>query len=201
MMNFRRPIILAAPILACLAFPAFAEERDDDDADDAPQVTAFTKRATSNDCACPKAGMWKAQNLEGWMKCTGPVNISQKLDPVKDRGTIWILDEQCDSIFSEASRKQDEDILMERDPDSCKFTGVVSGQTNGVTMVIDVFWPDAGETFIKGDMHSKPNFQGMTCEYYRPYEITFEDGLTEAEIAERKPKMLKKLKAYRDKQK
>lgn len=176
---------------ACVAFPAAADEMSKDE-----------KRSSSgaaSDCACPLEGVWNAQNLEGWMKCTGPVNINQTLDPVKDKGTIWILDEQCSSIFSEASRKQDEDILMEREKDSCKFRGTVSGQANGVEMVIDVKWPTAAEKFIKGDMYSNPTFPAMSCEYYRPYEITFDDPIPESEYADRKKKMLKKLEAARKK--
>ena len=164
-----------------------------DDEKEKKEESKIERVAREGDCACPKEGNWNAQNHKGWMNCTGPVNIKQTLQPVKDRGTIWVLDEKCDKIFSEASNKKDEDIYMEREADSCKWVGVVSGQTNGVTMVIDVRWPSASETFIEGDMHSKPNFQGMTCEYYRPYEIEFDEPLGEEIYDKRKEKMLKKL--------
>jgi hypothetical protein len=191
-MNRLRQAFVIFPLAACVALPAAAEEAE-------RKMEVKTVRAESSGaCACPKEGLWKAQNLEGWMNCTGPVNMKQKLKPVKDEGTIWVLDEKCSSIFSEASRKKDEDILMVRKQDSCEFTGTVSGDANGVQMVIDVNWPNAGEKFIEGDMHSKPSFQGMTCEYYRPYEISFGDSVPADEYDDRKAKMLKKLEKLRE---
>ncbi len=200
-MNLRRHAIFVLPLIASIGFAAAADDnRDGDEArksGDADKKVEVARSGSDDSCACPKEGNWNAQNLKGWMNCTGPVTIKQTLDPVKDKGTIWVLDEQCSSIFSEASRKQDEDILMERKKDSCAWTGTVSGAANGVQMVIDVDWPTAGEKFIKGDMYSKPNFQGMTCEYYRPYEITFDDNIPEGEYAARRAKMLKKLEKVR----
>lgn len=184
-MNRRRRTLLLTLFVASAAFPANADEIRE------------TRKADS--CSCPKEGAWKAQNLKGWMNCTGPVNIKQTLAPVKDEGTIWVLDEKCTSIFSEASRKQDEDILMNRKEDSCDFSGTVSGDANGVQMVIDVNWPRPGEVYIEGDMSSKPSFQGMTCEYYRPYQIRFDEKIPEGDYADRKKKMLKKLEKIRAK--
>jgi hypothetical protein len=38
------------------------------------------------------------------MDCTGPVNFKRKLKPVKDKGTIFIEEEDCSSLFGEASK-------------------------------------------------------------------------------------------------
>lgn len=177
---------LVIPFMAIVGLPAVAQE--------AGEVRTSGSGA---ECACPKEGNWNAQNLEGWMNCTGPMNIKRTLEEVKDEGTIWILDEDCESIFSEASRKKDEDILMERGED-CTFKGVVNGEEDGMKMVIDFIWTTADEEIIKGEMHSNPSLQGMMCEYWRPYEITFDEALSEDEYPKRRKKMYEKLEKIRN---
>lgn len=152
----------------------------------------------ASDCFCPKEGRWKAQNLEGYMNCTGPFNIKRKLKPVKDKGTMWVLDDDCASVFGEASRKKDEDSLMEREEDGCGFEGTIEGEEEGVEMVIDITWTLESDEFLKGEMSSETSQMGITCEYYRPFEISFDEALSEAEYIKLKPKMEKKLKKVRE---
>ena len=148
-------------------------------------------------CTCPKEGDWKVQNLEGWMNCTGPINVKRKMKEVKDEGTIWILgEESCSSLFGEASQKKDEDVIMEK-TDACTYSGAINGEEDGVKMVIDVLWTLEGDDLIKGEMHSKPSFQGMFCEYYRPFEITFDKPISEEAYEKRRKKMQKKLDKIR----
>ena len=148
-------------------------------------------------CSCPKEGEWKVQNLEGWMNCTGPVNIKRSLKPVKDDGTIWVLgEESCKRLFGEASDKRNEDMLMKQE-DACHYKGTINGDENGVAMVINVSWTLDGSEFIKGEMHSKPSLQGMMCEYYRPFEITFDRKIPEEDYEKRKKKMRKKVEKIR----
>ena len=151
-------------------------------------------RATKSaaQCACPKEGIWKVQNLEGWMDCTGPVNLKQTLKEVKDDGTVWILEEDCSRVFGEASRKKDEDVVMTRN-ESCGYAGRINGEENGVNMSINVTWTIEGEEFISGEMHAKPSLQGMTCEYFRPFEIKFDESIPSDDYEKRRQKMLKKL--------
>jgi hypothetical protein len=149
-----------------------------------------------SECVCPKEGRWKAQNLEGWMNCTGPVNIKRKLDEVKDKGTIWVLDNDCASLFAEASRKRDEDVLMAR-TEGCGYQGTINGEENGVNMVIEIVWTAESDTFIKGEMHSNPSLQGMLCEYYRPFELSFDEPIGANEYAKLKQQMEKKLDKVR----
>jgi hypothetical protein len=165
-------------------------------------VTAFFSQLAESrersDCACPKEGRWKAQNLEGYMNCTGPFNIKRKLKPVKDQGTIWVLENDCSSVFGEASQKKDEDSLMERVDGDCGFAGTIEGEEEGVDMVIDINWTLEDDEFIKGEMSSETSQMGITCEYYRPFEIAFDEALSEKEYAKLKPKMEKKLKKVRE---
>ena len=165
----------------------------------AAQQTQVRSKSGSGGCACPKEGRWKVQNLEGWMNCTGPIDLKRKLEKVKDKGTIWVLEKDCSSLFGEASNKKDEDVVMDR-VESCRYEGTINGEEDGVKMVIDVSWTLEGDNFIKGEMHSKPSLQGMTCEYYRPFEISFDEALGKDEYPKLKKKMQKKLEKIRGKE-
>ena len=164
-MNRQRLAFLVILVTASVGFPAAAQ-----------QTVARSKAESGSDCACPKEGRWKVQNLEGWMDCTGPINFKRTLEEVKDTGTIWVLEKDCSSLFGEASRKKDEDVLMERVED-CGYEGTINGEEDGVNMVIEATWALEGDEFIKGEMHSNPSLQGMTCEYWRPFEIRFDEAL------------------------
>ena len=186
-MNRQRLALLVILVTASVGFPAAAQQRD-----------APAKSRSGSDCVCPKEGRWNVQNLEGWMDCTGPLNLKRKLKKVKDRGTIWVLEKDCSSLFGEASKTKDEDVVMER-VEGCGYEGTINGDEDGIKMVIAVTWALEGDKFIKGEMHSNPSLQGMTCEYYRPFEITFDEALREDEYAKLKKKMEKKLEKIRGK--
>ena len=162
----------------------------------AQQSVSLGKSESESDCSCPKEGRWNVQNLEGWMDCTGPINFKKKLKEVKDKGTVWVLDSNCSEIFGEASNKKDEDVLMKM-VDDCKYEGTINGEEDGVNMVIETKWTLEGNEFIKGEMHSNPSLQGMTCEYYRPFELSFKEKLSEKEYPKLKKKMEKKLEKVR----
>ena len=130
-MNRQQVALLVVLVMASAGLPALAERTGD----------VQRKSGSGTDCACPKEGRWKVQNLEGWMNCTGPINLRRKLEKVKDKGTIWVLEEDCSSLFGEASKKKDEDVLMER-VEGCRYEGTINGEEDGIKMVIDV--PQAG---------------------------------------------------------
>jgi hypothetical protein len=186
-MNRRHVALLVILVTGSVGLSAAAEETD-----------ALRKSGSGSDCGCPREGHWKVQNLEGWMDCTGPIDFKRKLGEVKDEGTIWVLEEDCSSLFGEASRKKDEDVLMER-VEGCGYEGTINGEEDGVNMVIEVTWAFEGDEFLKGEMHSNPSLQGMMCEYYRPFEMTFDEVIREDEYAKRKKEMEKKLEKIRGK--
>jgi hypothetical protein len=130
------------------------------------------------------------------MDCTGPINIKRTLSEVKDKGTIWVLEKDCSSLFGEASKKRDEDVLMEK-VETCKYEGRINGEEDGVSMVIDVTWVFENDEFLKGEMHSNPSMQGMTCEYWRPFEIRFDKPIPAGDYEKLKKKMEKKLEKVR----
>ena len=149
-MNRQRIGLLVILVIAWVGLPAAAQE-----------TIAQGRSVSGSECACPKEGHWKVQNLEGWMDCTGPIDFRRKLGEVKDEGTIWVLEE------------------------------------DGVKMVIDVKWVFESEEFLKGEMHSNPSLQGMMCEYYRPFEIRFDEAIQDDEYEKLKKKMEKKLEKIR----
>jgi len=184
-MHLERPVLLASLLAAWIEAPTAAQEK-----------VAIKRSESSAECTCPKEGRWKAQNLEGWMDCTGPINFRKTLDEVKDKGTIWILDDNCSEVFGEASGKKDEDLLMEMLKD-CTFEGRINGDEDGVKMVIDVSWKLENDEFIEGEMHSNPSLQGMMCEYFRPYEIYYDEPIPPKDYDKLKKQMEKKLEAAR----
>ena len=203
-MNRYHLACLVIPLMALVGFPAAADEEprevSEEESRDAAKEEARDVRASSSetDCACPKEGSWNVQNLEGWMNCTGPFDIKRKIGEVKDKGTVWVVEEDCSSLFGEASRKKDEDIYLERG-ESCGYDGTINGEEDGVTMSIDVTGSLEGNEFIKGEMHSEPSLQGMMCEYYRPFEISYDEPIPEDEYEKRREKMQKKLEKIRGK--
>lgn len=178
--------ILAILVSTSTVLPVAAEQTE----------VAQRKSDTKAECACPKEGRWKVQNHEGWMNCTGPMNLRRTLEKVKDKGTIWVLEKDCSQLFGEASKEKDEDVLMKKVED-CRYEGTINGEEDGVNMVIEVTWTVENGEHIKGEMHSNPSLQGMMCEYYRPFEIAFDEPLSEAEYTKRKKKMEKKLAKVR----
>jgi hypothetical protein len=161
-------------------------------AESKPTVEIRSESGSESEMVCLKEGRWKVQNLEGWMDCTGPVNFKRKLKEVKDKGTIWILEEDCSRLFGEASGRNDEDVLMKR-VESNLFQGTINGEEDGITMVIEVTWELHGDELIKGEMHSNPSLQGMMCEYYRPFTITWDSPIPAKDYEKLKKKMEKKL--------
>ncbi len=148
-------------------------------------------------CICPKEGRWEGQNLEGWMDCTGPVNFKKTLgNEPQDKGTIWIVENDCESVFGEAKKKSREDMLMHKVED-CSFFGTINGEEDGISMVIEVKWVVESEEFIRGEMHANPALQGMFCEYYRPYELSFDEPIKEKDYEKDKEAMEKKLEKAR----
>jgi len=80
-MNRRRVALFVILVTASIGLAAAAQQSD-----------VVRKSGSESDCACPKEGRWNVQNLEGWMDCTGPINLKRKLKKVKDKGTIWVLE-------------------------------------------------------------------------------------------------------------
>lgn len=193
-MKTRRTEWFTALVIITLAYTTLAQETDKDVE---TGERDWSQLDPPSSCICPKEGRWVGQNLEGWMDCTGPVNFKKTLgNEPRDKGTIWIVEDDCGSIFGEAKKKNREDMLVHKVED-CSFFGTINGEEDGISMVIEVKWVAESDEFIRGEMHSNPSMQGMFCEYYRPYELFFEEPIREKDYEKDRGKMEKKLEKAR----
>ncbi len=150
----------------------------------------------SSACTCPKAGVWRVTNLEGYMECN-VLGIKRKNNSkdIND-GAIWILNDDCSSIFSEAYEKQREDVIMDRGRD-CLFFGFAAGEQDGAKVIFDGAYKVETEKFITGEYYMEMSTMGMECTGYSPFEIEFLRPLKEKDYTKLEQKMQKGLKEAR----
>ena len=149
-------------------------------------------------CVCPRPGVWRVKNLDGWMECNA-FGIKRKLKGAdKNDGAIWILNDDCSSIFSEAYEKGSEDVIMDRGRD-CLFFGVAPGEEEGVEVLFDGAYKLENEEFITGEFHLEMSGMGADCTGYRPFEVEFLEPLKEKDYAKLEKKMQKELEKTREK--
>ena len=132
------------------------------------------------ECICPNEGRWNAQNLEGSMKCRGAFVLNRKLKPVKDNGIILVMKDDCSQLFGDSTTQKEADALMTR-VDDCSYKGTFESEEEDVDMVIDVVWTIESPEHITGEMTSTNSQMGITCDYYRPFELTFDKALSDGE--------------------
>ena len=148
-------------------------------------------------CICPRAGVWRVTNLEGYMECN-VLGIKRKnKDKDINDGAIWILNDDCSTIFSEAYEKQREDVIMDRGRE-CLFFGVAPGEQDGAKVIFDGAYKVETEEFITGDYHMEMSSGGMECTAYSPFEIEFLKPLSEKKHAKLEKKMQKELEKARE---
>jgi hypothetical protein len=147
-------------------------------------------------CTCPRAGVWRVTNLEGWMECQ-PFGIKRK-DSREDKndGAIWVLDDDCSTIFSEAYEKQREDVVMDRGRD-CLFFGTAPGEEDGAQVIFDGAYKVETEEFITGEYHMEMASMGIQCTGYSPFQIDFLRPLSEKDYAKLEKTMQKELEKAR----
>ncbi len=147
-------------------------------------------------CACPRPGVWRVTNLEGRMECN-VLGIKRKLKgAAKNNGAIWILNDDCSTIFTEAYKKGAEDVLMDRGRE-CLFFGVAPGEEEGVEVMFDGAYKLETEEFITGEFYLDMSGLGADCSGYRPFEIEFLEPLSEKKYAKLEEKMQKALEKAR----
>ena len=148
-------------------------------------------------CPCPRAGVWRVTNLEGWMECN-VLGIKRKLKGAdKNDGAIWILNDDCSTIFAEAYEKQREDVLLDRGRD-CLFFGATPGEEEGAAVIFDGAYKLETEEFITGEYYMKMSGIGADCSGYRAFEIEFIEPLDEKDYAKLEKKMQEQLEEARE---
>ena len=131
-------------------------------------------------CVCPRPGVWRVKNLDGWMECNA-LGIKRKLKG-EDRN------DDCSSIFFDAYEKGSEDVIMDRGRD-CLFFGVAPGEEDGAEVIFDGAYRIENEEFIKGEYHMEMSGMGADGTGYRPFEIEFLEPLGEKDYAKQEKKM------------
>ena len=150
-----------------------------------------------SECVCPRPGVWRVKNLDGWMECN-VLGMKRKLTGAdKNDGAIWILNDDCSSIFSEAYEKGSEDVIMDRGRD-CLFFGVAPGEEEGAEVIFDGAYKLENEEFITGEYHMEMSSIGADCTGYRPFEIEFLEPLSEKNYDKLEKKMQKELEKARE---
>lgn len=107
-------------------------------------------------------------------------------------GAIWILNDDCSTIFSEAYEKQREDTIMDRGRD-CLFFGVAPGEKDGAKVIFDGAYKVETDEFITGEYYMEMSSMGMECTGYSPFEIEFLKPLKEKDYTKLEKKMQKEL--------
>jgi len=143
-------------------------------------------------CICPTEGRWNAQNLAGSMDCRGAFVLNRKLKPVKDNGIILVMEDDCSQLFGDSTTQKEADALMTR-ADDCTYRGVFESEEEDVDMVIDVVWTIESPERITGEMSSTHSQMGITCDYYRPFELTFGEALSDKEYAKWEQRIREKM--------
>lgn len=114
----------------------------------------------------------------------------------KNDGAIWILNDDCSTIFSEAYEKQREDVIMDRGRD-CLFFGTAPGEKDGTKVIFDGAYKVETEEFITGEYHMEMSTMGMECTAFSPFKIEFLKPLKEKDYAKLEKTMQKELEKSR----
>ena len=114
----------------------------------------------------------------------------------KNDGAIWILNDDCSTIFSEAYEKQREDVIMDRGR-NCLFFGTAPGEEEGVEVIFDGAYKVETEEFITGEYHMEMSSMGVNCTGYSPFQIDFLKPLSEKGYAKLEKTMQKELEKAR----
>ena len=148
-------------------------------------------------CACPKAGVWRVTNLDGWMECN-VLNIKRPLKGKgKNDGAIWILNDDCSSTFLEAYEKERENVLMERGRD-CLYFGFAAGEEDGADALFDGAYRLETEEFATGEFYLEMTGDGINCSGHRPFEMEFIEPISEKKYDKLEAEMQEQLGEARE---
>ncbi len=149
-------------------------------------------------CACPKHGVWRVTNLDGWMECNA-LGLKRKLKGAgRNKGAIWILNDDCSTIFAEAYEEEREDVILERGRE-CLYFAVSPGEEEGAEVIFDGAYKLESEDFITGEYYMQMSGMGADCSGYRPFDVEFIEPLDEKKYAKLEAKMQKQLEEARTK--
>jgi hypothetical protein len=147
-------------------------------------------------CTCPRPGVWRVTNQDGWMECSVLGRRTMRGEDRND-GAIWILNDDCSTIFSEAYERQREDVIMTRGRE-CLFFGAAPGEEDGAEAIFDGAYRLENEEFITGEYFMQMSGPGIQCSGYAPFEIEFLEPLSEKNYDRLEETMQKRLEEARE---
>jgi hypothetical protein len=115
----------------------------------------------------------------------------------RNDGAIWILNDDCSTIFSEAYERQREDVIMTRGRE-CLFFGAAPGEEDGAEAIFDGAYRLENEEFITGEYFMQMSGPGIQCSGYAPFEIEFLEPLSEKNYDRLEETMQKRLEEARE---
>ncbi len=156
-----------------------------------------SRDSSESACTCPRPGVWRVTNLDGWMECSA-LGVRRTLRGAGENdGAIWILNDDCSTIFSEAYEKGSEDVIMDRGR-QCLFFGTAPGEEEGAEVIFDGAYRLESEERITGEFYMKMSGPGADCSGYRPFEIEFLEPLSEKDFPKLERNMQKALEQARE---
>jgi hypothetical protein len=124
--------------------------------------------------AVPKAGPWSAVNMAGQMACEG-MSLEIPASP-PEAGILEVLDGGR-TLIGTGLQGDQASITLQADPEiRGRYRGAVEGMEQGVPVTIHYYWQVVTDEYIVGFLTASMTSEGMTCDVYRPYELTYAGG-------------------------
>ncbi|MFN2183651.1 MAG: hypothetical protein ACK2UU_06660 [Anaerolineae bacterium] len=121
--------------------------------------------------AAPKPGPWSVVHYAGSMAC-GAMTLDIPASP-PESGILEVRDDG-QTVIGTGLQEDQSSITMRAAPEIVgRYTGAFEGTEQGVPVTIDHFWQMVTDEHIVGFLTASVTSQGVTCEVYRPYEMTY----------------------------
>jgi hypothetical protein len=122
--------------------------------------------------AAPKAGPWSVVNYAGRMTCGGAMTLDIPASP-PESGILEVLD-GGQTVIGSGLQEDEASITMMAYPEiTGRYTGAFEGTEQGVPVTINYYWQVITEEHIVGFLTASVTSEGVSCEVYRSYEMTY----------------------------
>jgi hypothetical protein len=121
--------------------------------------------------SAPKAGPWSVVNYAGRMTC-GAFTLDIPASP-PESGSLEVLD-GGQTLIGSGLQEDEASITMSAHPEiTGRYTGAFEGTEQGVPVTINYFWQLVTDEHIVGFLTASVTSEGVSCEVYRSYELTY----------------------------
>jgi hypothetical protein len=121
--------------------------------------------------AAPKPGPWSVVNHAGRMTCDA-FSLDIPASP-PESGILEVLD-GGQTLIGSGLQEDQASITMNAQPEiTGRYTGAFEGMEQGVPVTINYFWQVVTDEYIVGFLTASVTSEGVSCEVYRSYELTY----------------------------